>query len=59
MATNKPRRDLKCYFSSPSTKAPAPNSIGFECIKKAYTHIPDHFNSLYKRLLDAGHHPTC
>jgi hypothetical protein len=45
--------------SSSSTKAPGPDSIGFECIKVAYSYIPEHFNSLYKTLLHAGHHPTC
>src|SRR6201747_2497036 len=57
--SNRPEEIRKAITSSSSAKAPGPDSIGFECIKVAYSYIPDHFNSLYKTLLHAGHHPTC
>src|SRR6266849_9813156 len=43
-----PEEIRKAINSSASSKAPSPDSIGFECIKVAYTYIPEHFNSLYK-----------
>ena len=44
-------------MSSSSAKAPGPDGLGFECLKRAYTAIPDYFHSLYEVLLRAGYHP--
>jgi hypothetical protein len=45
--------------SSSSTKAPGPDCIGFEYIKKAYSTIREYFNTLFQALLQAGSYPTC
>jgi hypothetical protein len=45
--------------SSSSTKAPGPDYIGFECIKKAYSTIPEYFKTLFLAPLQAGYHATC
>ena len=47
----------QAIFSSVSIKAPGPDGISFLCIQHAYTAIPQHFNSLYKALLNIGYHP--
>ena len=41
-------------MSSSSAKAPGPDGLGFECLKKAYAAIPEYFHSLYEALLRAG-----
>jgi hypothetical protein len=42
LTTNEIQNAIK---SSSSTKVPGPDCIGFECIKKAYSTIPECFNT--------------
>ena len=44
-------------MSSSSSKAPGPDGLGFECLKTAYTAIPEYFHSLFEVLIRAGYHP--
>ena len=44
-------------MSSSSSKAPGPDGLGFECLKIAYTAIPEYFHSLFEVLIWAGYHP--
>ena len=44
-------------MSSSSSKAPGPDGLGFECLKVAYTAIPEYFHSLFEVLIGAGYHP--
>ena len=54
-----PEEIRKAIKTSAPMKAPGPDSLGFNCISIAYDTIPDHFNSLFRALFHAGHHPTC
>ena len=53
--THKEIRDA--IMSSSSTKAPGPDGLGFECLKKAYAAIPEYFHALFEVLIRAGYHP--
>ena len=44
-------------MSSSSSKAPSPDGLRFECLKVAYTAIPEYFHSLFEVLIRAGYHP--
>ena len=44
-------------MSFSSSKAPGPDGLGFECLKIAYTAIPEYFHSLFEVLIRAGYHP--
>ena len=49
----------QAIFTSAPRKAPGPDGITFLCLQHAYTAIPQHFNMLFRALLEIGYHPKC